>query len=160
MKNNRFGIFLITALIALSIGLAILGPMLFRKQTTSAPKEAQPTKNASVVAKGAVESEDEADIMSRVSGTIVEMPVNEGDVIKKGQILVVFEKNRITARLKTAEAELLQARMRLRELKKGSRSEDIEMAKSDLERYKAVYEQERDDYERMNLLTSRGQKKR
>jgi multidrug resistance efflux pump len=155
MKNNRIGIFLITALIALSIGLAILGPMLFRKQATSAPKETQPAKSASVVARGAVESEDEADIMSRVSGTIVEMLVSEGDAIKKGQPLVVFEKERITAKLKTAEAELLQARIRLRELKTGSRAEDVEMAKSNVARNKAVYEQERDDYERLKRLFSK-----
>ena len=155
MKNSRLGIFIITALIALSIGLAIIGPMLFRKQSTTAPKEGQPAKSASVVAKGMIESEDEVEIMSRVSGTIAEMLVNEGDEIKKDQPLVVFEKNKITARLKTAEAGLLEARTRLRELKTGNRPEDIEMAKSTVERNKAVYEQQRDDYERLKRLFSK-----
>ena len=152
MKNNRFGILLITLLIVLAIGLAILGPMLFRQK---APKESPPvqqTKGSFLAAKGIVESEEAVQINSQVKGAIMKMRADESDMVKKGEPLVTLDSSTLAAKINAAEAALDEAKAHLKELERGYRTEDIEMAKSRFKSAEATYLNAQDEYERQGRL--------
>jgi multidrug resistance efflux pump len=152
MKNNRFGILLIAALIILAIGLAVLGPMLFRQKV---PRESPPleqTKGSFLAAKGIVESEEAVEISSQVKGEIVKMKADEGDMVKKGEPLVTLDKSKLLAKIDAAGAALAEAKAHLRELERGYRTEDIEMAKSRFKSAEATCLHAQDEYERQKRL--------
>jgi len=58
---------------------------------------------------GVVESVRKATIAARITGTITEMPVALGSVVKKGALLIRINAEETTARLSQAEAQLAQA---------------------------------------------------
>lgn len=151
MKNNKIGIFAIAILVIVALFLAIFGPMVVRKR---AVKESgvQQIKDTFVSAKGVVESAEEIEIGSQVSGVIAEIKADEGDMVKKGQPLVILESAKVTASVKKAEAMLGETKARLRELESGYRAEDIEMAKNRARRAEAVYQQANDEHQRLNRL--------
>ncbi len=152
MKNNRFGIFLITALIVLAIGLAVLGPMLFRQKIPKESPVLEQTKGSFLAAKGIIESEEEVQISSQVKGEIIKMGAEEGDMVKKGEPLVTLDNSTLTARINAAQAGLDEAKVHLKELERGYRAEDIEMAKSRFNSAEATYLNAHEEYERQNRL--------
>lgn len=148
MKNSRFGILIIAIIVILAISLAIFGPMLLKKRVVT---EIPPVREF-VTAKGIVESEEEIEIGSQVPGRILRVAVDEGDRIKKGQIMVILDSSKVSERVRMTEAMLREAEARLRELKAGYRPEDIEMARNRVNRVEAVYQKAKDDYERQKRL--------
>jgi len=56
MKNNRFAIFLLMGLLALSLILALFAPRILQKK--NAPAQHAETKQMFITAKGSVESEE------------------------------------------------------------------------------------------------------
>jgi multidrug resistance efflux pump len=152
MKNNRFGILIITILVFLAIGLAIFSPMLFKKEVPKELPGVQQTKGAFLVAKGIVESEEEIVIGSLVTARVKKIMVDEGDTIKKGEPLVILDKSKVMAKISMAEAMLEEAKAHLRALENGYRAEDIEMAKSRFRRSEAIHLNAQDEYERQKRL--------
>jgi len=82
------------------------------------------TLTQTVSATGKVQPEIEVKISSEVSGEVIELPVKEGQAIKKGQLLVrvnpdLYESgvSRTTASLSTSKAGLSQADAQLKEAK-------------------------------------------
>src|SRR5690606_9310756 len=82
------------------------------------------TLTETVSATGKVQPEVEVKISSEVSGEIIELPVKEGQAIKKGDLLVrinpdLYESglSRSSASLSTAKAGLSQAEAQLKEAK-------------------------------------------
>ena len=155
MKNSRLGILVIAILVAVAVVLAFLGPMLLKKRTREIIKEVPQIKEAILTAKGVVESEEEIEIGSQVPGLIMEIKADEGDMVKKGQPLIMLDNVKIAAKVKMAEAMLKEARARLKELETGYRAEDIEMARNRANRAEAVYEKAKGDYERQKRLYSK-----
>ncbi len=152
MKNNLFGILLISALIVIAIGLAVLGPMLFRQKIPKESPTSEQTKGSFLAAKGIVESEEEVQINSLVKGKITQMTVDEGDMVTKGESLVTLDKSTLMARINAAGAALDEAKAHLKELERGYRTEDIEMAKSRFSSAEATYMNAQDEYERQKRL--------
>lgn len=152
MKNSRLSILVIAILVVLAIGLAIFGPMVLKKRAIKVTSKVQEVKDKFITAKGVVESEEEIEISSQVTGIITKMSIDEGDTVKKGQTLLILDTGKIFAKMKKSEATLSEVKARLRELEAGYRAEDIEMAQSNVNRANAVYERARDDYERQNRL--------
>ncbi len=155
MKNNRFGILLIAALIVLAIGLAVLGPMLFKQNIPKETRTTEQAKGSSLAAKGIVESEEELQISSQVKGEITKISADEGDMVKKGEPLVTLDKSTLTARINASEAALDEAKAHLKELERGYRPEDIEVAKSRFKGAEATYLNAQDEYERQKRLYDR-----
>ena len=92
---------------------------------------------AAVTASGKIEAKSQVDISSEVTARILAITVKEGDVVKKGQLLVELDQvqfkgavDRATASLTSIEAQLMQSRAnrdqakrsleRARELKKSA----------------------------------------
>jgi HlyD family secretion protein len=66
-----------------------------------------------VSASGKLQPETEVKIQSEVSGQIIELPVKEGDVVKKGQLLVRINPDLYTAAVNRSEAALSSAKSSL-----------------------------------------------
>ncbi|MBI5193368.1 MAG: HlyD family secretion protein [Nitrospirae bacterium] len=108
-----------------------------------------------VAAEGKVETLPglEVDVGSEITGRIEKIYVNEGDRVKKGQLIAKLSNRDIEAKQKEAETELEVAKSKLREIASGSRAEevkraeanyeaavaDMELAKKNLERYESLF---------------------
>lgn len=152
MKNGRLGILVVTLLVLIAVALAIYGPMLFRKRAVEIKTETKAAKERVITSKGVVESEDEIEISSPVSGTIREIKGNEGDTVKKGQMLVTLDNDKVAARVRVAEAVLNEAKERLKTSESGYRSEDIRIAQSGLDRAQVSYNEAEEDHQRYTRL--------
>lgn len=155
MKKSRYGILMVALFLAAAISLAVLGPLIVKKRDAGIPTHIQKLKEYAVTSKGLVESEDDIEIGSQISGIISEIRADKGDEVKKGQTLVVFDRAKITARLKMTEAMLSGAQAQLKELESGFRAEDIDMAGSRAKRAESIYEKAKNEYERQKRLYSK-----
>ena len=72
----------------------------------------------------------EARLGFRVQGRIEAIRVDEGDAVKKGQVLAVLDAEDQKAALAKAEAQAAYSRAVVRELENGSRPEDVEKARA------------------------------
>lgn len=99
-------------------------------------------------ANGVINPEVEVIVKSKAGGEIIDFPFNEGDLVKKGEVVVSLDPQTEEARMKQAEAVLLMAEARLE--KAGIALKDSEVR---LSRQKRLYEdgivsrQELDDSE-------------
>jgi len=152
MKINRFNILIITLFSALAGGLIVISPLFFQDTIAKATVEEAMIKDTFIVAKGIVESEEEIEISSQVMGIISEVKVNEGDQVKKGQVLIELDNCKIMTRIKLAEAKLKEAKAHHRELEVGYRNEDIQMARSRVNRADIIHEKAKNEYERQKRL--------
>jgi HlyD family secretion protein len=66
-----------------------------------------------VAASGKIQPESEVKIQSEVSGQIVELPVKEGDLVQKGQLLVKINPDLYTSAFNRAEAALNSSKSNL-----------------------------------------------
>ena len=78
-------------------------------------------------------AEQRAIIGSAIDGRVVEFPVNEGDRVEAGQKLAQLLTDTISLELAAAKAELKLRQEELEELKNGSRPEEIEQARAQME---------------------------
>ena len=62
---------------------------------------------------GQVVTQAEVNVMSRVSGEILKLGFNDGDYVKKGQMLYTIEKTQYEAAVKQAEATIAECKARL-----------------------------------------------
>src|ERR1700760_3873132 len=88
-KTTKYVLIILGSLIVLLIlWAAVISPILFPKRTQVATeKTAVRTINETVSASGKIKAHVEVKISPEVSGEVVELPVKEGDVVKKGQLL-------------------------------------------------------------------------
>ncbi|MDH4099776.1 MAG: HlyD family efflux transporter periplasmic adaptor subunit [Nitrospirota bacterium] len=156
MKNGHTGIIVVALLVLVAVGLAMYGPSMVKEKVAPAVSSTARPSASIVTAKGLVESEEEIEIGSPVSGTIRKISCDEGEMVKKGQVLVILEDEKIRAEMRVAEAAVREAKEDLNRLKKGYREEEILEASSDVKRAEAVQAQARDEYERLGRLYEKG----
>ncbi len=152
MKGSRTGLIVIGALALAALVLAVLGPKLVSKREEGPNRRQERSSSSSLTAKGMVESADEAEIGSRVAGSIAKIGVQEGDRVKRGQLLVSLESGTVEAKIQEAEARKREAQAELRELEAGSRSEDVESARARMKRAEDVYRFAEDRFQRQERL--------
>lgn len=70
----------------------------------------------SVVASGHVETPHRVDIGAQITGTVVRIPVAEGQSVRKGEMLIELESTELRAAERQAQMAVLQAQGRLRQL--------------------------------------------
>ncbi len=68
---------------------------------------------ASVTASGQIQPRTKVDVSADVTGKIVKLVVKEGDIVKKGQLLLQIDPEQATAALQRSEASLASARAQL-----------------------------------------------
>lgn len=108
-----------------------------------------------VAAEGKVEALPGLDVEvgSELIARIERITAREGERVEKGSVIVILDNSDIAAKLKETEGDLGVARARLKEVKSGSRKEeiakaeasleaasaDLDLAESELERYRTLY---------------------
>ena len=151
MKSSRTGILIVVLLACLALVLAIVGPMVLKKEVRKGEGSA-PAKPNFINARGVIESEEEVVVGSQIAGIIKKLMVAEGDRVKAGATLALLDAEKTTAKMAQAEASGREAQARLQELLAGKRPEDREMAKNRVNRAETIYEQARDEFERQTRL--------
>lgn len=71
---------------------------------------------ATIQSTGVVESEAQADLTPEASGTVISISVEEGDTVKRGQVLAVIENASLDAAYERAKAELARAERELAQI--------------------------------------------
>ena len=91
-----------------------------------------------IVCSGRVESiHGEVDVSALIAGRLEELRVTEGDTVHEGDILAVLEGGRETEELRTAEANVAVARLKLEQVQAGNGKEEIEQAYDDMKALEA-----------------------
>jgi len=94
-----------------------LGPWLVLGPSVDVVAVAQRDFVRSVVASGHVEAPHRVSIGTQIVGTVRGVPVTEGQTVKAGQVLIELESTELAAASAQADAAVLQAQARLRQLR-------------------------------------------
>src|SRR5215470_13358096 len=109
-----------------------------------------------IAAPGRVEAiSEEVRVSSELSGRLKSVNVEEGDRVKRGQILAELENADYRARVESAEAELAQREAELRRTVNGSRTEERREAEAAKHAAKAVLDNAKTETERRRGLAER-----
>jgi HlyD family secretion protein len=156
MKVNRLLRFVIPSVIIVII--LIISTLLLCRKKSDPPEGAFGYKEFKlekgslevlVTANGAIEPIDRIQLKSKASGEIVKMPVEQGDFVKKGQLIARLDQKDEKAAVAQAQADMDIARADLKQAQKAyDRSE--ELFKKNL-----ISEEEKDQIE-LNFATAKG----
>src|SRR5580704_4105101 len=104
-KTTKYILIVLGAIVVLLIIGKMTG-MLGKEQKTQVATEKAATRtiNETVSASGKIKAHVEVKISPEVSGEVVELPVKEGDVVKKGQLLCKIRPDILRSELDRAEA--------------------------------------------------------
>ena len=94
----------------------------------------------------------EVDLGFRVSGRLLHMHFDEGDVVKKGEILAVLDDEPYRHELAVASAKVERVQAQLQKLENGSRPQEIQVAEAKVLEAEAVYNNTLLDYRRQKEL--------
>jgi HlyD family secretion protein len=97
----------------------------------------------SVVASGHVETPYRVEIGSQMTGTVSQVLVAEGEVVRQGQSLVLLDAGELQAALVQAEGAVAQAEARLRQIREVTRpsaEESLKQARATLANAQATYD--------------------
>jgi HlyD family secretion protein len=105
-----------------------------------------------VVASGRVEAPLRVEIGSQLTGVIAAIPVNEGQAVKAGQVLIELERSEADAAVEEARAAVRQAGARLLQV----RQLGLPVARQTLRQAEANLETVRRQYQRNEQLVAKG----
>jgi multidrug resistance efflux pump len=91
----------------------------------------------SFVYSGTIETR-EIQIGSKIGGRVIQVPVEEGQSVKAGALLVQFEFDEVKTQRAQAQAQLKQAEADLQRLQRGYRPEEIAQAKATAQQQRAM----------------------
>jgi multidrug efflux pump subunit AcrA (membrane-fusion protein) len=92
---------------------------------------------------GAVQANQQVNIVARTSGIIQDLPVDVGSTVHRGDTLAVLDQASLPAQLLQAQAGLLSARSKLALVESGAKPEDIAAAEAHRSRLAAQLEHAR-----------------
>lgn len=98
----------------------------------------------------------EIDLSFRLSGQIVSLPIEEGDRLKKSQVVAKLDIDTLTAQKGSAEGDLANARAVLDELEEGTRVEEIAQARAQWKAAESRLKFAQDEYQRYVGLFKEG----
>lgn len=98
----------------------------------------------------------ETNVGFKAAGRVVELNVDEGQQVKAGQFLARIDDAEVASIVTQYRAALHEASAKLSELRAGSRTQEIERAKANLQSHAADLEKARKDYERAEMLHRNG----
>ena len=123
------------------------------RATKVAPAPAAPSRANLIAAPGRVEAvSEEIRVSSELSGRLRSVPVEEGERVKKGQVLAELENQDYMARVKEGEAILAQRRAELERTIRGARTQERQAAKASVAAAKAVVENAKREADRRRVL--------
>ena len=162
--------------IVIVIILAAAGGLLFNRQSGPEPTEVQVApavvevrrQSVGVAAAahrnmqekmslhGVFSPQAQVNVVPKVPGRVAEVPVEVGQPVAAGDVLVSLETEELALQLRQAEAALAGARASLAKVEAGARPEEVEQAEAALKQAQAGYENARLTYERAAKLYEAG----
>jgi HlyD family secretion protein len=109
-----------------------------------------------VSASGTVKPERSINISPKTSGVLKSLLVQEGDTVKKGQIIAYMDNSNVQGQLLEAKGKVASAQANLQKLRSGNRSQEIAQAQARLSRTQATLIQAEDDLRRHESLYRAG----
>ncbi|MCE5286102.1 MAG: efflux RND transporter periplasmic adaptor subunit [Pelosinus sp.] len=134
---------LVIFVVVLTVAVAAAGYKLYNRQQTG------------ITATGTIEV-TRADISAKVGGYITNLAIKEGDSVKIGQVMLSVARPDLKAQLLRDEVALTKAEVQLRDLEKGSRSQEINQASAAVASAKAVFQKAQSDLTRYQALYEQG----
>ena len=104
---------------------------------------------------GTIISEARVDVLSKVSGILEKIQVEQGDRIKANQVIAMVESEEKEAHLQEAQAALDVLRARWAQMETGARPEEITQSEQLVRQTKASWETSLDNYMRLKNLKER-----
>ena len=104
---------------------------------------------------GTIISEARVDVLSKVSGILEKIQVEQGDRIKANQVIAMVEREEKEAHLQEAQAALDVLRARWAQMETGARPEEITQSEQLVRQTKASWETSLDNYIRLKNLKER-----
>lgn len=98
---------------------------------------------------GVLEAENEVDLVARLAGPIVELAAEEGDRVKKGELLARIDDREITAQLEVARVRLREAESSYERVKRLHEKELV--SRDAFDQALATYESARGEVERLGV---------
>ncbi|MEK3720714.1 efflux RND transporter periplasmic adaptor subunit [Paenibacillus sp. FSL H8-0034] len=90
---------------------------------------------------GKINPDQEVKIVSKISGKVSTVNVNEGAAVKKGDVLVQLETDDLVQQLKQAESGVVASNAKLADTQAGARSQEIKAAESSVRAAEAAHGQ-------------------
>jgi len=104
---------------------------------------------------GTIISEAMVDVLSKVSGILEKIQVEQGDRVKADQVVAMVEREEKEAQLQVAQAALDVLRARWAQMETGARPEEITQSEQLVRQTKASWETSLDNYMRFKNLKER-----
>jgi HlyD family secretion protein len=108
-----------------------------------------------LVANGTIEA-TEVEVSSKLLGRLAQLLVKEGDQVQANQIIARLDTSEIEAEVAQAQAALARTEAQLKELLAGSRLQEIEEARANLQQAEDNLKLARDDWDRFDNLFKEG----
>lgn len=96
----------------------------------------------------------EVDMAFRISGRIASMPVEEGETVKRGQLIATLDAAPVEDRVAAASAAAGQAQAALAKAENGNRPQDIAQARARLDAARVARDYAQKDYDRRKPLVA------
>lgn len=159
--SKRYIIVGIAVVVLLSVGTAIYrltqAPVV-ELETVRPVAESSGGMTGSTVlnATGYIVAHHKINVNSKVTGRVAWIGVEKGDKVKEGQVLVRLEDQEFRAQVQQARGAWESAKARLAALENGSRPEEIDRAKHDLDQAQAQLVNDKANLDRMRPLVAQG----
>jgi HlyD family secretion protein len=148
-----------TVLLAAGILFALSMANLLRSrghEVSASGPNASSVSSRQIAAPGRVEAvSEEIRVSSELSGRLKTVHVEEGDRVRRGQVLAEIENDDYRARVAAAEAELAQRAAELRRTVNGARTQERREAEASMHAAAAVLENAKSEAERRRGLADR-----
>jgi len=105
---------------------------------------------------GKVMAVDEVSVSPKLSGIVEQILVEEGEVVKAGQVLIVLEQKDIVNQVNQAQAAYDAALANLSNLEQGQFPQQLAQLESAMKQAEANFNNAKENYERMKELFSEG----
>jgi HlyD family secretion protein len=139
-KNNKKRNIILAVIGVLLIGGSVAAYMMGKREKSievTVEEVGRKTITQTVSATGKIQPEVLVKISSEVSGEIINLPVKEGDTVRKGQLLVKIQPDLVQAQLEQARYASESAKSQINTVRA-----DAERAKLEFERIKGLYEKQ------------------
>ncbi|WP_337286345.1 HlyD family efflux transporter periplasmic adaptor subunit [Candidatus Methylomirabilis sp.] len=108
-----------------------------------------------LVANGTIEA-TEVEVSSKLPGRLAQLLVKEGDQVQANQVIARLDTSEIEAEVAQQQAALARAEAQLKEQLAGSRLQEIEEARANLQQAEDTLKLARDDWSRFDTLFKEG----
>ena len=98
----------------------------------------------------------EANVGFKLGGRVIDLRVDEGQSVRKGDLLARLDNAELASIVTQQRAALREAQAKLSELQAGSRPQEIEQAKANVQSQEAELVRIRNDFERSEMLYRNG----